>query len=334
MKKILIHLFIVLLISCFEKVYAEEYICAYDFSYKQGVFDWLTIDKSLEFTINPEEKTITYPDTYFDKSLYFMDYYVDEKYTTEYIIEKLNGGCVKNVVVGPIFFDEVYGYALFFEESNFYKLDQVPAGYGLPSKFVDDYQVIGAIKDISYGEYNESLSTGKLTNADFGCTYYDEIYARIEELKCKKSSDCSLNDIQEYNDKKQILKKFCSSILDHANIGTSYCIEPCLKLSEKIASIEGDNSLNNGECGFSERLLAWISNILRWIKYLAPVIVIVIGILDFIKAISSDKEDEIKKAQGRFIKRLIAAALIFIIPLIIEFVLDKMGFGYDSCGLF
>ena len=58
------------------------------------------------------------------------------------------------------------------------------------------------------------------------------------------------------------------------------------------------------------------------------------GILDFIKAIVADKDDEMKKVQGRFVKRLIAAALVFIIPLIIEFVLTKMGFDYNDCGLF
>ena len=73
---------------------------------------------------------------------------------------------------------------------------------------------------------------------------------------------------------------------------------------------------------------------LRWIKYLLPVVVIILGILDFIKAIGADKEDEMKKAQGSFVRRLIAAALVFLIPLILEFVLDKMGFGYDTCGLF
>ena len=55
---------------------------------------------------------------------------------------------------------------------------------------------------------------------------------------------------------------------------------------------------------------------------------------DLDKLISADKDDEMKKAQGKFVKRLIAAALIFLIPLIIEFVLGKMGFGYNDCGLF
>ena len=55
--------------------------------------------------------------------------------------------------------------------------------------------------------------------------------------------------------------------------------------------------------------------------------------LDFIKAIGADKEDEMKKAQGRFIRRVIAAALIFIIPFILEFILEKMGFAANGCGI-
>ena len=42
-----------------------------------------------------------------------------------------------------------------------------------------------------------------------------------------------------------------------------------------------------------------------------------------------------KKAQDRFVKRLIAAALIFIIPFILGFILDKMGFSdyIDGCDV-
>ena len=72
---------------------------------------------------------------------------------------------------------------------------------------------------------------------------------------------------------------------------------------------------------------------MKWIKYIAPVLVIVLGILDFIKAIGSDKDDEMKKAQGRFMRRLIAAAIIFLVPFIIEFILTKMGFTVYGCGI-
>ena len=111
-----------------------------------------------------------------------------------------------------------------------------------------------------------------------------------------------------------------------------YCQFFCLNISNDIAAIEGDSS-QNSFCGFSDRLLAIINNILRWIKYILPAIVIILGIIDFMKAVGSDKEDEMKKAQKKFIIRLISAALVFIVPLIITFILDKMGFTANSCGI-
>ena len=108
-------------------------------------------------------------------------------------------------------------------------------------------------------------------------------------------------------------------------------------MEEKINEIKKDYGIAVKDdkiiCGFSEKLIIYIANIVKWAKYIVPVIVIVLGILDFIKAIAADKEDEMKKAQGKFIKRLIAAALIFIIPFIIEFVLNKMGFDANGCGI-
>lgn len=159
---------------------------------------------------------------------------------------------------------------------------------------------------------------------------------------CKENdASCKSKSISNIKEKENVIKNHCSQILqsyDYAD-GQKACIDECMKIKSVLNEYkEGtdlyDDGSNRGDCGFSARLLAWISNVLRWIKYLLPVVVIVLGILDFIKAIASGKDDEMKKAQGSFTRRLIAAALVFIIPLIIEFVLDKMGFGYDTCGLF
>ena len=125
------------------------------------------------------------------------------------------------------------------------------------------------------------------------------------------------------------------------------CLEKSLKMNtnearnitEKGAQLDGsvinyNPELDKGECGFSGRLIAWILNILSWIKYIIPVVVILFGIIDFIKATGSEKDDAMKKAQANFVKRLIAAALIFLVPSIIEFILPKFGFDYNSCGIF
>lgn len=138
-----------------------------------------------------------------------------------------------------------------------------------------------------------------------------------------------LPDKTRYNTTKDSLINLCNFVIDKHNY-TDPCVKACLNTSEDISAIEKKN-YNTNECGFSTELIVWIGNILRWVKYLVPIILIVLSILDFIKALSSEKEDEMKKAQKNFVTRLIVAVLIFIFPMIVEFVLDKMGFDATNC---
>lgn len=194
-----------------------------------------------------------------------------------------------------------------------------------------DYEV-----DSGYVTQNFRFLSNKYEKHE-GC-YVSQQFAK--EYSCGILST-SMEDYNKYSESQNKIelkktetriKDFCSNVYANLDYNDSTnCVKECLKAVDIIKTTNGSNV---GECGFSARLMSFISNILRWIKYILPIIVIVLGILDFIKAIGADKDDEIKKAQGKFIKRLIAAALVFIVPLILEFVLDKMGFGYDDCGLF
>lgn len=51
-----------------------------------------------------------------------------------------------------------------------------------------------------------------------------------------------------------------------------------------------------------------------------PLVLIVFGMLDLGKAVIASKEDEIKKAQGMLIKRLIYAVAVFFVVLIVQLV--------------
>ncbi|MBO5095522.1 MAG: hypothetical protein J6B98_01440 [Bacilli bacterium] len=55
-----------------------------------------------------------------------------------------------------------------------------------------------------------------------------------------------------------------------------------------------------------------ISLMITLIKVVVPVLLIVFGMLDLGKAVMANKEDEIKKGQQTFVKRLIAAVLVFL----------------------
>lgn len=74
-----------------------------------------------------------------------------------------------------------------------------------------------------------------------------------------------------------------------------------------------------------------ISNtVINVLQIAVPVILIIMGSVDFVKAISSQKEDEIKKAQGVFVKRLIMGALVFFIVVIVKLLISVIGGNSDG----
>jgi len=77
-----------------------------------------------------------------------------------------------------------------------------------------------------------------------------------------------------------------------------------------------------------------LQDIFLFIKVLAPILLIALSSLDYIKAIASKDADELKKANERFIKRLIAAVALFLLPFILDFVFDIFGvYDMQTCGI-
>lgn len=68
-------------------------------------------------------------------------------------------------------------------------------------------------------------------------------------------------------------------------------------------------------------ILEWLEKGFLFIQIGSVVLVIVLGMLDFSKAVTASEDDAMKKAWQRFIKRIIAVACLILLPLIIEFVL-------------
>ena len=86
-------------------------------------------------------------------------------------------------------------------------------------------------------------------------------------------------------------------------------------------------------CGGQElpyQLSVFAHACINLVKILVPVLLILLGVFDMFKAMTSQKEDEMKKAQNIFVKRLISAALVFFVVVIVQFVfntLTDLGFG-------
>lgn len=72
------------------------------------------------------------------------------------------------------------------------------------------------------------------------------------------------------------------------------------------------------------------STIFDVIKIGVPVLLIIFGMLDFGKAVMSQKEDEIKKNQQIFLKRLLSAAIVFLVFVVVEFVFNFVTRGAEE----
>ena len=62
----------------------------------------------------------------------------------------------------------------------------------------------------------------------------------------------------------------------------------------------------------NDQIVDIIRLVYKAIKIGVPIILIVVGMFDMGKAITQQKEDEIKKAQSLLVKKAIAAALVFL----------------------
>ncbi len=86
-------------------------------------------------------------------------------------------------------------------------------------------------------------------------------------------------------------------------------------------------------CGGSSPIIKRIPSIIpnittsvyNIIMVLVPIILIVMGSIDLVKGLMSQKDDEIKKGRDAFTKRLITGIIIFLIVLIVKFFVSALA---------
>lgn len=88
---------------------------------------------------------------------------------------------------------------------------------------------------------------------------------------------------------------------------------------------------------FTSDIKDMISTALKYPRIIVPILLILFGTLDFAKAVISSKEDEMKKAQSKFIRRLIAGVAVFLVPVFIDVIISFSnlvweGMGYEMCN--
>lgn len=83
---------------------------------------------------------------------------------------------------------------------------------------------------------------------------------------------------------------------------------------------------------FNKKIPEITSWIISLVEIAIPVILAIIGAIDFIKGITSGKEDESKKGQQMFLKRIITAIIIFFIVAFGKLVVNVFSSGNVESG--
>ncbi len=82
-----------------------------------------------------------------------------------------------------------------------------------------------------------------------------------------------------------------------------------------------------------EKIPNIVSTIITVIKIVVPVLLVIMGMLDLMKGITAQKDDEIKKGQQLFIKRLISGALVFLVFTIVQLIVSFVADDNDKANI-
>lgn len=115
------------------------------------------------------------------------------------------------------------------------------------------------------------------------------------------------------------------------------CVWVNKKIDNRTWSYCNFDDLTYVKCGgawdIPNKLPELTSFFVNLLKIVTPIILIVLSIITLIKATASSNADQIKKAQNTLIKRIIAAAMVFFVIQITQFVMIKVAEDSDAGGV-
>ena len=98
-------------------------------------------------------------------------------------------------------------------------------------------------------------------------------------------------------------------------------------------SCDGDNAILGNVN--DENSVAWLVNeILNYLKIIGPFLVLILSSIEFVKAILMSDDESLSKAQKNLITRLILAAALFVLPILISVILNVFGITSNEICIF
>lgn len=141
----------------------------------------------------------------------------------------------------------------------------------------------------------------------------------IDSSKCSGTAKCYSKC--EYSNG----KRNCSTV---SNCG----VVSCSAVSSSLCQNNSDSTkFSCGNItGIPKKIPELTSYFVTVVQVLVPIVLVIMGSIDLFKGIIAQKEDEIKKGQQTFIKRLIVAALIFFVVVVVKFIVSLVADSTSS----
>ena len=85
-------------------------------------------------------------------------------------------------------------------------------------------------------------------------------------------------------------------------------------------------------CNDLAPVLRLVGIVVKGIQIVVPIMLIIIGMLDFAKAVTEKDENKIKDAEKKLIHRAIAAVLVFLVIFLVSILMKLLGKNeYEKC---
>lgn len=228
-------------------------------------------------------------------------------------------------------FDYVYDLTLL--EKYYKKTHTVPKEFVVSSYQTSGGEVFNnrSLQNTRYFKF--SISEWEIIRNDSTETYFSmDNELNKESLVCsdldefKKELEASVKlygsnseDAKYYVD---VMETKCDNYLAFNKDTKVGCYSECLDIRKYLSNLGIDAYNSTNSCGIGERMIAWLVRILKLLRFIVPILVIVLSTFEYVSAFMSNDDDAFKKAGGRFGKRLFIMILFFTLPSILQFVFN------------
>ena len=197
--------------------------------------------------------------------------------------------------------------------------DFIAESYDNFDKSIKENKRNGTLDGKTILDFYIGLSPKVDLNQCFGLDYYIE---KLQAIADGQDNSCYSLDFIDF--KEELQRKCDAYVRNHptpANGVEHMCTTKCDQLS-KTANDMCNIKDEKNKCGIGPKTMGWFMRILKIGRYIIPVLVIILSILDFITAIASGEDDALKKAGTKFARRIVVAIIIFLLPAFLQFLFD------------